>query len=140
MFVIKNLIYDYMGLKDYGELLRQEEEFKRLNLKRLRIPVIPDGMTAYAMLSLTFLVPSLIFWGFLEFPRNCHLWMCRCVSRLISILHYFPVSRVEFGLVPHKLADFRLQDLSLIPLAAEFELVLYIQGQISFLLFCLFFC
>ena len=26
MFVIKNLIYDYMGLKDYGELSRQEEE------------------------------------------------------------------------------------------------------------------
>ena len=50
-----------MGLKDFGELLREKEKFKRLNLKRLRNPVSPDGMTAYAMLSLTFLVPSLIF-------------------------------------------------------------------------------
>ena len=61
MSVLKKLKLDYMGLKDYGELLREKEKFKRLNLKRLRIPVIPDGMTAYAMLSLTFLVPSLIF-------------------------------------------------------------------------------
>ena len=75
--------------------------------------------------------------NFLEFPLDYHLWICR--YRLISILHESPVSLVGFGWVLHRLVDFQHQVLSVIPLAAELELVLCIQDWIflSFLSFLL---
>ena len=97
----------------------------------------PDALSGIVIISLTFLVLSLIFGDSLGFPRNCHLWICRYL--LIWILHGSPVSLVGFGWVPHRLVDFQHQVLSVIPLAAGLESALYIQDWISFRLFCLFF-
>ena len=49
------------------------------------LPAILAGVLAYVKLSLIFLVPLSIFLDFLEFPRNCHLWVSVSVSVCVVV-------------------------------------------------------